>query len=151
MLTASGGLFFGAHKGMHISEHVCKTCHKDLGILLKCRETFEKFLAACNSSKNTGLSQLFFQRFLTTAFQEHQFPNKNQKVNIMLTFMNSKLRWLAKTSKTTFPKKVNPMEYPVHTHTHTHTHTHIYIGKQNVTQKRFHSHYIQDCHRGIDV
>ena len=24
-------------------------------------------------------------------------------------------------------------------------------GKQNVTQKRFHSHYIQDCHRGIDV
>ena len=23
-------------------------------------------------------------------------------------------------------------------------------GKQNVTQKRFHSHYIQDCHSGID-
>ena len=23
-------------------------------------------------------------------------------------------------------------------------------GKQNVPQKRFHSHYIQDCHRGID-
>ena len=31
----------------------------------------------------------------------------------MLTFMNSKLRWLAKTSKTTFSKKVNPMKYPV--------------------------------------
>ena len=27
--------------------------------------------------------------------------------------MNSKLRWLAKTSKTTFSKKVNPMKYPV--------------------------------------
>ena len=23
-------------------------------------------------------------------------------------------------------------------------------GKQNVPQKRFHSHYVQDCHRGID-
>ena len=23
-------------------------------------------------------------------------------------------------------------------------------GKQNEPQKRFHSHYIQDCHRGID-
>ena len=44
----------------------------------------------------------------------------------MLTFMNSKLRWLAKTSKTTFPKKVNPMEYPVHAHTH----THIYIYRE---------------------
>ena len=31
----------------------------------------------------------------------------------MLTFMNSKLRWLAKTSKTTFSKKVNPMKYSV--------------------------------------
>ena len=63
-----GKLFFAAHKEMHISEHVRKTCHKELGILLKCRETFEKFLAACNSSKNTGLLQIFFQRFLTTAF-----------------------------------------------------------------------------------
>ena len=23
-------------------------------------------------------------------------------------------------------------------------------GKQNVTQKHFHSHYVQDCHKGID-
>ena len=23
-------------------------------------------------------------------------------------------------------------------------------GKQNVPQKRFHSHYVQDCHKGID-
>ena len=71
----------------------------------------------------------------------------------MLTFMNSKLRWLAKTRKTTFPKRVNPMKYPVHTHTHTnkYIYIYIYIGKQNVPQKRFHSHYIQDCHSGIDV
>ena len=46
---------------MHISEYVCKICLKELGILLKCRETFEKFLAACNSSKNTGLPQFFSQ------------------------------------------------------------------------------------------
>ena len=29
---------------------------KELRILLKCREAFEKFIAACNSSKTTGLS-----------------------------------------------------------------------------------------------
>ena len=47
---------------MHISEHVCKNCLQELGILLKCRETFEKFLAACNSSKKAGLPQ-FFSKF----------------------------------------------------------------------------------------
>ena len=45
-MTASGGQFFSTQK-MHISECACKTCLKKLGILLKCRETFEKFLAAC--------------------------------------------------------------------------------------------------------
>ena len=72
------GFFCGTQK-MHFSEYICKTCLKELGILLKCRETFEKFIAAWNSSKNTGLPH-FFQRFLTTVFKEHQFPNKNQKV-----------------------------------------------------------------------
>ena len=70
MPTASGGLFFIAHKKMHISEYVCNTCLKELGILLKCRETFEKFLAAWNSSKNTGLSQSiskFSDNFILTA------------------------------------------------------------------------------------
>ena len=32
---------------------------KELGILVKFRGTFKKFLAACNSSKNTGLPQFF--------------------------------------------------------------------------------------------
>ena len=31
----------------------------------------------------------------------------------MLSFMNPKLRLLAKASKTTFSKNVNPMKYPV--------------------------------------
>ena len=65
---------------MHISEYVCKTCLQELGILLKFREIFEKFHGACNSSKNTGLPQFFFQSFLKTVIQERQFPNKNQKV-----------------------------------------------------------------------
>ena len=34
----------------------------------------------------------------------------------MLTFMNSKLRWMVKTSKTIFSKKVNPMKYLVQMH-----------------------------------
>ena len=29
---------------IHVSENVCKTCHKEWGIFLKCMETFEKFL-----------------------------------------------------------------------------------------------------------
>ena len=29
----------------------------------------------------------------------------------MVSFMNSKLRWLARANKTTFSKKVNPMKY----------------------------------------
>ena len=37
--------FLCSTKKMHISEYVCKTCLKKLRILLKCRETFEKFLA----------------------------------------------------------------------------------------------------------
>ena len=56
--------FFVAHKKkMHISETVCKICLKELGILLTCRENFQKFLAACNSSKNTGLPQIFLTGF----------------------------------------------------------------------------------------
>ena len=54
---------FCSKQKMHIYEYVCKTCPKELGILLKCRETFEKLLAACNYSKNTGLSHFFFKGF----------------------------------------------------------------------------------------
>ena len=50
---------FCSKQKMHIYEYVCKTSPKELGILLKCRETFEKLLAACNYSKNTGLSHFF--------------------------------------------------------------------------------------------
>ena len=59
---------------------------KELGILLKCRETFEQFFAACNSSKNTRYAE--FYEFKTTSL----------------------------TSKTTFFKKVNPLKYPVQTY-----------------------------------
>ena len=60
--------FLQLTKKMHISEYVCKTCLKELGSLLKCWETFENFIAACNSSKNARLPRFFLQRFLTTAF-----------------------------------------------------------------------------------
>ena len=54
--------FLVAHKKFHVSECVCKICHKELGILLKCRKTFEKIVAACSSCKNTGLPQFFFSQ-----------------------------------------------------------------------------------------
>ena len=53
---------FCSTQKMHVSDYVCKTCFKELGILLKCRETFKTLLAACNSSKNTGLLQFFFKK-----------------------------------------------------------------------------------------
>ena len=71
--------FFVAHKKMHISEYVCKTCLKELGILLKGRETFEKFLAACNSSNNTGLPQFFFTSFYQLYFKNISFLTKTKK------------------------------------------------------------------------
>ena len=64
--------FFVAHKKFHVSECVCKICHKELGILLKCRKIFEKFLAACRSCKNTGLPQFFF-----TGLWQLDFKNTN--------------------------------------------------------------------------
>ena len=88
--------FFVAHTKMHISENACKTCLKELGILLECRKTFVKFLAACNSSTNTGLPQFFFTGFWKLYFTNISFLTKNQKVPIMLTFINSKLTKLTK-------------------------------------------------------
>ena len=71
--------FFVAHKKMHISEYVWKTCLKELGILLKCRETFVKFLAACTSSKNTGLPQYFFTGFWQLYFKNMDFLTKTKR------------------------------------------------------------------------
>ena len=61
---------------MHISEYVYKNCLKELGILLKCRETFEKILAAYNSSKNTGLPKFFFLSFWQLYFKNIIFLKK---------------------------------------------------------------------------
>ena len=55
--------FFCSTQKNEFSEYVCKTCWKELRILLKCRETLEKFLEVCISSKNTGLPQFFSQVF----------------------------------------------------------------------------------------
>ena len=76
--TASGGLFFSTQK-MHISEYVCKTCLKELGILLKCRETFEKFLAAGNFFENIGLSQFFFKGFWQLYFKNINFQANTKR------------------------------------------------------------------------
>ena len=59
--------------------YVCKNCLKELGILLKCRETFKKFLAACNSSKNTGLPQFVFTGFWQLYFKNINFPTKTKR------------------------------------------------------------------------
>ena len=88
--------FLCSTQKMRISEYVCKTCLKELGILLKCREIFEKFLGACNCSKNTGLPQ-FFTKVSDNCILRTK--NKNQKVAIMLTFLNSKLTKIAGKDK----------------------------------------------------
>ena len=71
--------FFCSTQKMHISEYVCKTCLKELGILLKCRETFKKFLAACNSSKNTGLPQFFSMGFWQMYYKNINFLRKTRR------------------------------------------------------------------------
>ena len=50
-----------------------------LGVLLKCRKTFKKFLAACNSSKNTGLPQFFFKGFWQLYFKNINFLTKTKR------------------------------------------------------------------------
>ena len=42
---------------------LAKVIFTEFGILLKCRETFEKFIAAWISSKNTGLPQFISKVF----------------------------------------------------------------------------------------
>ena len=76
--TTSGGLFCSTQK-MHISEYTCKICLKVLGILLKCRETFEKFIAVSKSSKNTGLTQFFFMGFWQLNFKNINILRKTKR------------------------------------------------------------------------
>ena len=67
---------FLCYTKMRISEYVYKTCLKELGILLKCREGFEKSFAACNSSKNTGF---FFKSFWQLYFKNINFLTKTKR------------------------------------------------------------------------
>ena len=98
-LTASGGLY--------ISEYVCKTCLKESGIFLKCRETFEKCLAACNSSKNTGLTQFFFKVFWQLYFKNINFLTKTKRCILcwLLWIQNYQINWQFWQAKPHFLKK----------------------------------------------
>ena len=63
--------------------NISKTCLKELGILLKCRETLKNLLQPVtllkiNLKKKKKI--FFFQRFLATVFKKYQFLNKNLKV-----------------------------------------------------------------------
>ena len=69
--------FFAARKKC-IFLNVCKIWLKELGILLKRRETFEKFSAACNSSKNTGIPHIFFIGFWQLYFKNINFLKKTK-------------------------------------------------------------------------
>ena len=63
---------------MRFSEYVSKICLKELGIFLKCRETFEKFLVAFNSFKNTGFPEFFFIDFWQLYFKNINFWTKTK-------------------------------------------------------------------------
>ena len=52
---------------------------KELQIFFKCSETFEKFLAVCNSSKNTGLPQFLFKGFWQLCFRNTNFLTKTKR------------------------------------------------------------------------
>ena len=80
--------FFCSTQKMHISEYVCKICLKELGILLNCRETFVKFLAASNSSIKTGIPQLFFKGFWQLYFKNINFLTKTVAVEEYQVILN---------------------------------------------------------------
>ena len=71
--------FFCGTQKMHICEYICKTCLKELGILLKCRQIFEKFIAAWIYSKNTGLPQFFFKDFWQMYLKNTNFLTKTKR------------------------------------------------------------------------
>ena len=73
---------------MHISEYVCKNCLKELEILLKYRETFETFVPATSSSKNTGLPQFFLK-----VFWQLYFKNINILTNTKRCLKSKTARW----------------------------------------------------------
>ena len=65
---------FPWHFKISLRRLLLKNNFKELGILLKCREAFEKFIAACNSSETTGLSS-----FLNWSGAKN-YLNKIQKI-----------------------------------------------------------------------
>ena len=83
--------------------------------MLKCRENFEKFLAACNSSKNTGLPQFFSKVFWQLYFKNISLLTKTKKCLLcwFLWIQNYQMTGTYLTSNTTFSKKVNPIKYPI--------------------------------------
>ena len=95
--------YFCTTQKMHVSEYICKTCLKELGILLKCRETLEKFLAAWNSCKN---------------FRSTNFLKKTKRSILcwLLWIQNYHMTGKCLKRKATFSKIVNPMKYPVQTY-----------------------------------
>ena len=103
---------------MHISEYVCKNCLKELEILLECRETFEKFLASCNSSKDTGPPLFFFKVFWQLYFEGISFLTKTKRCLLrwLLWIQNYQMTGKYLRSKITFFIRANPMKYPVQTY-----------------------------------
>ena len=103
---------------MHISEYICKTCLKELGILLKCRETFEKFLAACQLFWKYWSSKFFSIISWQLYFKNINFLTKTKKCLLcwLLWIQNYQMTGKYLTSNTTFSKKVNPIKYPIQTY-----------------------------------
>ena len=95
-------IFYSPQK-MHISEYVCKSCLKELGILLKCKGTLQGILAACNFSEDAGLPQIFLK-----ISDIQYFKNKKEFYHLNYQITGKYLR-----SKTIFSKKVNIMKIPV--------------------------------------
>ena len=85
--------FFCSTQKMHISEYVCKTCLKELGTFLKCREFFERFFQPASVLKILVFHN-FISKFSGNYFKATYFLNKNQ--NVYAAFREFKTtRWLA--------------------------------------------------------
>ena len=78
LATAPAGLFLWYKKNVYFWICLQKWSQR-IRDFVKCKETFEKFLAACNSSKNICLQKFFFKGFWQLYFKNINFPTKTKR------------------------------------------------------------------------
>ena len=101
--------FFCSTQQMHISEYVCKSCVKELGICWNAGKPLKNFFEPATLVKILVFQFFFFTGFWQLYFNNMNFLTKTKRCQLCwLLWILNLLRWLANH----ISKKVNPMKYP---------------------------------------